>query len=83
MEIITRNQRIIAIVLNLSGVAIFTQLVLNTDLWHFSFITEKFGADASRIEEGLSISIYITLAVVVIIVAFDVFGHLRALLRKK
>ncbi len=74
--------RAISIVLDLLGVIIFTQIVFNPDIWHLNFLAEKFGADASKIETVWTKSIYISLAVVVIIVAFEVFGHLKVLLRK-
>jgi hypothetical protein len=74
--------RAIAVVLDLLGVAIFTQLVFNKDLWSLNYIVEKFGTDTSKIGTWWTISIYIALAVVAIITAFDVFGHLKVLIRK-
>ncbi|MGH4117375.1 hypothetical protein [Clostridium sp.] len=74
--------RFISIVLDVLGVAIFTQLVYNPDLWRLNLIAEKLGARASKIETVWTKSMYITLVVVVIIVSFDVFGHLKVLLRK-
>lgn len=74
--------RAVTIALDLLGIAIFTQLVFDPDLWSFNLIINKLGATTYTIETIWKLSIYITLAAVVIAVAFDVVKHLKVLLRK-
>lgn len=74
--------RAVTIALDLLGIAIFTQLVFDPDLWSFNLIIKKLGAATYNIETIWKLSIYITLAAVVIAVAFDVVKHLKVLLRK-
>lgn len=75
--------RVIAIVLDIISVGIFTKLIMTPGLWDFRALDNILNDDGAALETVLDLSLNITLAVVVIIVAVDIFGHLRALMKTR
>jgi hypothetical protein len=75
--------RVIAIVIDIISVSIFTKLIMTPDLWDFKTLDYVLKDDGVALETVLDLSLNITLAVLVIIVAIDIFGHLRALMKTR
>ena len=75
--------RILSIILDVAGVILFTLLVFEPKLWDSVFFIEILEGKASKIATILEISLNISLAVVVIIVAFDIVGHVKGLLKER
>jgi hypothetical protein len=75
--------RIIAIAIDIIGVGIFTKLMMTPGFWNFSAIDSVLKDESIALSTVLDLSLNITLAVVVIIVAFDIFGHLRVLMKTR
>ncbi|MDW7660797.1 MAG: hypothetical protein SCL54_05130 [Bacillota bacterium] len=75
--------RVIAIVIDIISVVIFTKLIMTPGLWDFRALDNILKDDGAALETVLDLSLNITLAVVVIIVAVDIFGHLRALMKTR
>jgi hypothetical protein len=75
--------RVIAIVIDIISVGIFTKLIMTPGLWDFKTLDHILKDDGVALETVLDLSLNITLAVVVIIVAIDIFGHLRALMKTR
>lgn len=73
--------RIIAIVIDIVSVGIFTKLIMTPSLWNFPALDNILKDDRVALGTVVDLSLNITLAVVVIIVAIDIFGHIRALLK--
>ncbi len=78
-----RGTRILTVLLTIAGTALFTVFAFDPNVWTLQPLAAYLGSDVSAIETGIQVSIYISLAVVVIISAFDIFGHLKALLRRR
>ena len=77
---LTRN---LTILLDLAGIALFTVFAFDPNVWSLQSLAHYLGSDLAALETGLRTSINITLAVIIIISAFDIFGHLKALFRKR
>jgi len=75
--------RILGILLNIAGIVIFTIFAFDSNVWNFQGLEGYFGAEQANIENWITFSIYFGLAGVVIISAFDIFGHLKGLVRRK
>lgn len=75
--------RILTILLDLTGIVLFTICVFDPNVWSLQSLLSYFGTDTSGIEQGIRISINISLAVIVIITAFDIFGQVKALVSRK
>ncbi|MBE0451458.1 MAG: hypothetical protein IBX70_11530 [Clostridia bacterium] len=75
--------RVIAIVIDIISVGIFTKLIMTPGLWDFKTLDYILKDDGVALETVLDLSLNLTLAVVVIIVAIDIFGHLRAMMKTK
>ena len=75
--------RIIAIALDIIGVGIFIKLVMTPGFWNFSAIDSVLKDESIALSTVLDLSLNITLAVVIIIVAIDIFGHLRILMKTR
>ena len=75
--------RILTVLLSLAGIAIFTIFAFDPNVWNLQPLAGYLGSELAALEQGIQVSIYVGLAVVVIISAFDIFGHLKALARRK
>ncbi len=75
--------RIISIAIDIIGVGIFAKLIMTPGFWNFSAIDSVLKDESIVLSTVLDLSLNITLAVVIIIVAFDIFGHLRVLLKTR
>jgi len=75
--------RILAVLLNVAGIAIFTIFAFDPNVWNLQPLAGYLGSELAALEKGIQVSIYIGLAAVVIVSAFDIFGHMKALVRKK
>ncbi len=75
--------RILTVLLDMAGIGIFTIFAFDPNVWNLQSLTNYLGTDSIGIEQGIRLSINITLAVVIIISAFDIFGHLKTLVRRK
>lgn len=74
--------RIIAILLNVIWIVLLAKIISTPEIWDFTIISGMPNIDSGAIQ-GIQIGVYIGLAVFVIIAAFDSFGHLKALIKKK
>lgn len=75
--------RIIAIAIDIIGFGIFTKLVMTPGFWNPSAIDSVLKDESSTISTILNLSLNNILAVVGIIVAIDIFGHLRVLMKTR
>jgi len=75
------STRIISIILDVFGVGIITKIALTPEIWALKTLTDILGENA-RVETWLSLSVNIGVAVMLIITAFDIFGHIKAILKK-
>jgi hypothetical protein len=75
------STRIISIILDIFGVGILTKIALTPEIWDLKAITDVLGKNAT-VETWFSLSINIGVAVMVIITAFSIFGHLKAIFKK-
>jgi len=57
--------------------------MMTPGFWNFSAIDSVLKDESIALSTVLDLSLNITLAVVVIIVAFDIFGHLRVLMKTR
>jgi len=73
--------RIITIVLDLIGVGIVTKIVLSPEIWDLTAITDILG-ESAKVDTWFTLSINIGVAIMIIITAFDIFGHIKAILKK-
>ncbi len=73
--------RIIAIAVDLLGVGIITKMALSPEIWNFTALTDVLGKNA-KVDTWFSLTINISLAVLIIISAFSIFGQIKAILRK-
>jgi hypothetical protein len=75
--------RILTVLLSLAGIAIFTIFAFDPNVWNLQPLAGYLGSELAALEQGIQVSIYVGLAAIVIISAFDIFGHLKALARRK
>lgn len=75
--------RIIAIAIDVITVGIFTKLIMTPGIWNFPSLDNILKDESVALGNSLDLSFNITLAVVAIIVAIDIFGHLRVLMKTK
>ena len=75
--------RILSTLLTVAGIAIFTTFAFDPNVRSLQFLAGYLGSDLAPLERGIQVSIYIALAVVVIVGAFEIFGHVKALVRRK
>lgn len=75
--------RIIAIAIDVISVGIFTKLIMTPGVFNFQAFGNILKDESVALGTALDLSFNITLAVVVIVVAFDIFGHMRALLKTR
>lgn len=75
--------RLMAMFLDVAGIAIFTLFAFDPSVWSLQHLAGYFGPELTALEKGIQVSIYVGLAAGVIVGAFDIFGHLKALVRRK
>lgn len=78
--------RVLSILLDILGialVAILANIAFTPEIWDFSAISETINSDSDTIIPWIKNTIYVSFAVFVIIVGFEIFGHLKVLLKKK
>ena len=73
--------RIITILLDLVGIGIVTKIAMTPEVWDLTALTNIIGRGA-RVETWFTLSVNIGLAVMIIVTAFDIFGHIKAILKK-
>ncbi len=73
--------RILTIALDLIGVGIVTKMALSPEIWDLTALTDILGKSA-KVDTWFSLTINIGVAVMIIITAFDIFGHIKAILKK-
>lgn len=79
----TRVLSILLDILGIAFVALLANIALNPEAWNLSGISETIKGDSNTIIHWIQNTIYISFAVFVIIVAFEIFGHLKVLLKRK
>ncbi len=75
------STRILSIILDIFGVGIITKIALTPEIWELKSIADVLGRDA-RVETWFSLTVNISVAVMVIITGFSIFGHIKAILKK-
>lgn len=75
------STRIITILLDLIGIGIVTKIALTPEIWDLNALNSILG-DAAKVDTWFTISVNIGLAVMIIISAFDIFGHIKVMLKK-
>lgn len=76
---VTRN---LTILLDLAGITLFTIFAFDPNMWSVQSLANYLGSDPKALETGFRASINVTLAVIIIISAFDIFGHFKALIKR-
>jgi hypothetical protein len=74
--------RLIAILLDIAGIFVFIKLISTPYLWDFTPVQAYLGDHFDRISDALNLSMSIAFGIVVIIVGFDIYGHIKGLLKK-
>ncbi len=75
------STRIITILLDLIGIGIVTKIALTPEIWDLTALRSILG-DAAKVDTWFTMSINIGLAVMIVISAFDIFGHIKVMLKK-
>ena len=75
------STRIITILLDLIGIGIVTKMALTPEIWDLTALKSILG-EAAKVDTWFTMSVNIGLAVMIIISAFDIFGHIKVMLKK-
>lgn len=75
--------RAIMICIDLASIVFAIIISRSTDLWNISIISNSLNTSIAEVEKWFYPSINITIAIAVIIICFDIFGHVRSLLRMR
>lgn len=75
------STRIITILLDLIGIGIVTKIALTPEIWDLTALKSILG-EAAKVDTWFTMSVNIGLAVMIIISAFDIFGHIKVMLKK-
>ncbi len=73
------GSRLLAMVLDAASVVIFAMLVFTPEVWDFNDLQEKIGLQNTWLESSLLIA----LVVVVCVVLYEAYGHVKAILSKR
>lgn len=75
------STRIITILLDLIGIGIVTKIALTPEIWDLTALSSILG-DAAKVDTWFTMTVNIGLAVMIVISAFDIFGHIKVMLKK-
>lgn len=75
--------RIISMGLDIVGVMILTKMALTPEIWDVKSLADRIGETGENTATWFNLTINITLAVMVIVSAFDIYGHVKAILKGK
>lgn len=74
--------RLISILLDMAGIWIFGVLAFNPGIWDFSDVTNITPEAAEGISTGLGIGLRIGFGAIVVITAFEIYKHIRFMVKK-
>jgi len=74
--------RLISIGLDVLGVMLVVKMALTPGIWNMKILADRIGDTVSNTATWFNLTVNITLTVFVIITAFDLYGHLKALLKR-
>ncbi len=75
--------RIISVGLDIIGVIIVTKMALTPEIWDIKSLADRIGESGENTATWFNLTINITLAVLVIVSAFDIYGHIKAIFRRQ
>lgn len=75
--------RFISILLDVLSIALLAVLAYTPEIWDLSKIAGALGTDKAIIGQWFQVSLQATLAIFVIVIAFEIYGHMKALWKAK